>query len=98
MNDAPAAGKTSTPLSLDLEWQGDLRFRGTTGAVSLVLDSAGGAGPTPAPTPAFSLAACIPTYVVALLKEDRPKPRSLTAPLRAGRPPEHPEQRVCARP
>jgi len=94
MNDAPAAGKTSTPLSLDLEWQGDLRFRGTAGEVSIVLDSAGETGPTPVQALAFALAGCMAIDVVHILKKGRLELRSLKAHLEAERAPEDPKRLV----
>ena len=63
-----------TPLALDLEWQGDLRFRGTTGSVSLVLDSAGEAGPTPVQALAYALAGCMAIDVVHILRKGRVEP------------------------
>ena len=93
MNDPSPAGKTP-PLALDLEWQGDLRFRGTTGAVSLVLDSASQAGPTPVQALAFALAGCMAIDVVHILKKGRLEPRSLKAHLEAERAPEDPRRLV----
>ena len=94
MNDAPVAGNTPTPLALDLVWQGDLRFRGTAGAVSLVLDSASEAGPTPVQALAFALAGCMAIDVVHILKKGRLEPRSLKAHLEAKRAPEDPKRVV----
>ena len=94
MNDASPAGKIPAPLALDLEWQGDLRFRGTTDAISLVLDSAGEAGPTPVQALAFALAGCMAIDVVHILKKGRLVPRSLRAHLEAERAPEDPKRMV----
>lgn len=91
MNDAP---RTPAPLALDLEWQGDLRFRGTAGAVSLVLDSAGEAGPSPVQALAFALAGCMAIDVVHILKKGRQEPRSVKAHLEAERAPEDPKRLV----
>ena len=96
MNDPSPAGKTP-PLALDLEWQGDLRFRGTTGAVSLVLDSAGEAGPTPVQALAFALAGCMAIDVVHILRKGRLEPRSVRAHLEAERAPEDPKRLVSVR-
>ena len=96
MNDPSPAGKTP-PLALDLEWQGDLRFRGTTGAVSLVLDRAGEAGPTPVQALAFALAGCMAIDVVHILRKGRLEPRSVRAHLEAERAPEDPKRLVSVR-
>jgi putative redox protein len=92
MSDAPATAPR--PLALDLEWQGDLRFRGTTGALSLVLDSAGAAGPSPVQALAFGLAGCMAIDVVHILKKGRVEPRSMKAHLEAERAPEDPKRVV----
>ena len=96
MSDPSPAAKTP-PLALDLEWQGDLRFRGTTGAVSLLLDSAGDAGPTPVQALAFALAGCMAIDVVHILRKGRLEPRSLRAHLEAERAPEDPKRLVSVR-
>ena len=96
MNDPSPAGKTP-PLALDLEWQGDLRFHGTTGAVSLVLDSEGEAGPSPVQALAFALAGCMAIDVVHILRKGRLEPRSLKAHLDAERAPEDPKRLVSVR-
>ena len=93
MNDAPPA-RIPAHLALDLEWQGDLRFRGTAGAVSLVLDSAGESGPTPVQALAFALAGCMAIDVVHILKKGRLEPRSVKAHLEAERSPEDPKRLV----
>ena len=85
-----------TPLALDLEWQGDLRFRGTTGSVSLVLDSAGEAGPTPVQALAYALAGCMAIDVVHILRKGRLEPRSLKVHLEAERAPDDPKRLVSA--
>ena len=85
-----------TPLALDLEWQGDLRFRGTTGSVSLVLDSAGEAGPTPVQALAYALAGCMAIDVVHILRKGRVEPRSLKVHLEAERAPDDPKRLVSA--
>ena len=37
----PPEVQPPAPILLDLDWEGDLRFRGAAGSVSLVLDSDG---------------------------------------------------------
>jgi putative redox protein len=94
MKDEPAAGKAPAPLAVDLEWQGELRFRGTTGTISVALDSAGETGPTPVQALAFALAGCMAIDVVHILKKGRLEPRSLKAHLEAQRAPEDPRRLV----
>jgi putative redox protein len=94
MDEASPAGNLPAPLALDLEWQGDLRFRGTAGALSLVLDSSGEAGPTPVQALALALAGCMAIDVVHILKKGRLEPRSLKARLEAERAPEDPKRLV----
>jgi len=96
MSDAPAATTIPAPLALELEWQGGLRFRGTTGGVSLVLDSASEAGPTPVQALAFALAGCMAIDIVHILRKGRLEPRSLKVHLEAGRAPEDPKRLVSA--
>jgi putative redox protein len=91
---APPAAKPPAPIVVDLDWEGDLRFRGTTGAVSLVLDSASEAGPTPVQALAFALAGCMAIDVAHILKKGRLEPRSLKAHLEAERAPEDPKRLV----
>jgi len=97
MNDTSPPGKPPAPLVLDLEWEGALRFRGTAGAVSLVLDSASAAGPTPVQALAFGLAGCMAIDVVHILKKGRLEPRSLKAHLEAERAPDDPKRLVSVR-
>ena len=96
MSDAPAAARAPAPLALDLEWQGDLRFRGMTGGVSIVLDSAGEAGPTPVQALAYALAGCMAIDIVHILRKGRLEPRSLKVHLEAGRAPDDPKRLVSA--
>jgi putative redox protein len=73
------------PLVLDLDWQGDLRFRGQSQGASMILDSAGDAGPSPIQALAFALAACMSIDVVHILTKGRREPRALQTHLTARR-------------
>src|SRR5437870_3683054 len=83
------------PLVLDLAWQGDLRFTGASGAATIVLDSAGVAGPSPVQALAFSLAGCMAMDVVYILTRGRARLDALTVRLVAQRA-EHDPHRVLA--
>jgi putative redox protein len=72
-------------VSLDLEWEGELRFRGHSGAVELVLDSDGRAGPSPVQALAFALAGCMAIDVVHILRKGRLDVKGVKAELVAER-------------
>ena len=85
------------PVVLDLDWEGDLRFRGASGAISLVLDSEGQAGPSPVQALAFALAGCMSIDVVHILTKGRLPLRALRAHLEAERHPQDPKRLVAVR-
>ncbi len=72
-------------LTLDLEWEGDLRFRGRSGSVEVALDGSAQAGPTPVQAMAFALAGCMAIDLVNILTRGRRPPRGLRARLSAER-------------
>ena len=84
-------------MVLELDWDGDLRFRGTAGAVSLVLDSDGQAGPSPVQALAFSLAGCMAMDLVHILGKGRVDVKGVRARLVAERAPENPKRVVALR-
>ena len=96
---SPPAPPTPPPPSvvLDLEWEGDLRFRASAGAASLVLDSQGAAGPTPVQALAFGLAGCMAVDVVHILRKGRLEPKAVHARLEAERNPVDPKRLVSVR-
>lgn len=73
------------PVTYDLEWDGDLRFTGRTGGVSLTLDSDGAAGPSPMQAVAFGLAGCMSIDVASILVKGRHPLAGLRATLVAYR-------------
>ena len=83
------------PVTVDLDWQGDLRFAGRAGSVDLLLDSAGQAGPTPVQALALSLAGCMAIDVIHILKKGRLDPRALHAHLIGERAGEDPKRLVA---
>ena len=74
----------ATPaLKLDLKWDGDLRFVGTSDGVRVSLDAATEAGPTPVQALAFGLAGCMAIDLVNILQRGRQPLRGLEARLSA---------------
>jgi putative redox protein len=59
------------PVPASLVWDGDLRFRASSGAASIVLDGNGSAGPSPVQTLAFSLAACMAMDIADIIAKGR---------------------------
>ena len=59
------------PITLDLRWDGELRFAGRSDGVALTLDAAKIAGPTPVQALAFALAGCMAADVVSILVKGR---------------------------
>ena len=73
------------PTELELVWEHDMVFGGTSGDVGMTLDSASAAGPSPMQALAFGLAGCMAIDVVHILKKGRHELRGLRARLVAKR-------------
>ena len=73
------------PTTVELVWTHDLVLEGRSGEASIVLDSAGKAGPSPVQALAFSLAACMGMDVVHILTKGRHPLRGLAISLVAER-------------
>jgi putative redox protein len=84
-------------IDLDLVWEGDLRFRGRSDDIELVLDSDGRKGASPVQALAFALAGCMAIDVVHILRKGRLDLRALRAELVAERAPRDPKRLVRAR-
>jgi putative redox protein len=69
------------PTSLELVWERDLIFGGSSGDIQMTLDSASAAGPSPMQALAFGLAGCMAMDVVHVLKKGRHDLRGLRASL-----------------
>jgi putative redox protein len=80
------------PTSLELVWEHDLVFAGQSGEASMVLDSAGVAGPSPVQTLAFALAGCMGMDVVHILRKGRHDLRGLKIVLTGERAQEDPHR------
>jgi putative redox protein len=59
------------PVPASLVWNGDLRFRASSGTSEMTLDGASTAGPSPVQALAFSLAGCMAMDVVDILRRGR---------------------------
>ena len=80
------------PTTLELIWEHDLVLKGRSGDASIVLDSAGFAGPSPVQALAFALAGCMGMDVVHILRKGRLDLRGLKIALTAERAPEDPHR------
>lgn len=59
------------PVPASLVWEGDLRFRASSGTTSIVLDGDSTVGPSPVQALAFSLAACMAMDVADIVTKGR---------------------------
>ena len=80
------------PTKLEIVWTHDLIFEGKSGEASMVLDSAGKAGPSPVQALALALAGCMGMDVVYILKKGRYDLRGLKVSLVAERAPQDPHR------
>jgi putative redox protein len=80
------------PTLVELSWNHDLVFSGTSGSINLVLDSASVEGPSPMQALAFGLAACMAMDVVHVITKGRFNLRGLRASLVGQRAPEEPRR------
>ena len=80
------------PTIAELVWERDLVFAGSSGKASIVLDSAGLAGPSPVQSLAFALAGCMAMDVVHVIKKGRHDLHSCRAELIGERAPHDPRR------
>ncbi len=80
------------PTTLEIVWERDLIFGGRSGDATMVLDSAGQAGPSPVQALAFALAGCMGMDVVHILTKGRYQLRGLKVSLTAERAQENPHR------
>jgi len=79
-------------MTLELIWEHDLVFNGTSAEASMVLDSGGKAGPSPVQALAFALAGCMGMDVVHILRKGRLDLKGLKVALTAERAQEDPHR------
>jgi len=80
------------PISATLTWQGDLRFRATSGHNAIIFDSESAAGPSPPQAVAMALAGCMAIDVADIVIKGRHELSSLEAKITGTRredPPRH---------
>jgi putative redox protein len=82
------------PVTVELEWEGGLRFRGRAGDRELRLDGDSASAVSPVEALALALAGCMASDVVHILVKGRVEPNALTARLVAERAPEEPRRVV----
>jgi putative redox protein len=82
----------SSATVVQLVWEHDLVFAGTSGDVMMTLDSESQAGPSPVEALAFGLAGCMAIDVVHILQKGRHDLRGLRADLTGDRAPEPPRR------
>jgi putative redox protein len=82
------------PVTVELEWEGGLRFRGRAGERELKLDGDSASAVSPVESLALSLAGCMASDVVHILVKGRMELKGLTAHLVAERAPEEPRRLV----
>ena len=80
------------PTSVEIVWERDLVFAGHSGEASMVLDSAGKAGPSPVQALVFALAGCMGMDVVHILRKGRHDLRGLRVAVIAERAQEDPHR------
>jgi putative redox protein len=79
-------------LEVDLEWEGDLRFRGRSGDAEILMDSPPKAGPTPVQALGFGLAGCMAMDVASILQRGRHDLKALRVRLEGQRQDSHPKR------
>jgi putative redox protein len=80
------------PTTLELIWEHDLVLKGRSADATIVLDSAGQAGPSPVQALAFALAGCMGMDVVHILRKGRLDLRGLKISMTAERATEDPHR------
>lgn len=80
------------PVVVELIWEHDLVFAGSSGGVTMRLDSGSKEGASPMQALAFGLAACMAMDLVVILRKARQDIRGLRADLTGVRAPEEPRR------
>jgi putative redox protein len=80
------------PVTVELEWEGGLRFRGRAGERELRLDGDSVSAVSPVEALALALAGCMASDLVHILVKGRVEPKALAARLIAERAPEEPRR------
>ena len=80
------------PTIVELRWEHDLVFSGTSGNINLILDSSSKAGPSPMQALAFGLAGCMAMDVAHVVAKGRFKINTMSAKLTGQRATEEPRR------
>jgi putative redox protein len=80
------------PTTIDLVWERELVLAGHSDRASIILDSAGEAGPSPVQALAFALGGCMAMDVVHILRKGRFELRGLRVTMTAERAQENPHR------
>ncbi len=80
------------PVVSTLTWQGDLRFRATTGNNEIILDSDSEAGPSPPQALAMALAGCMAIDLADIVIKGRHSLTALEARITGERAPDPPRR------
>lgn len=80
------------PTVVELRWEHDLVFSGTSGNINLTLDSSSKAGPSPMQALAFGLAGCMAMDVAHVVAKGRFNIRAMSATLTGLRAAEEPRR------
>lgn len=83
------------PIEIELQWDGELRFRAVAGSHGLVVDSDAEAGPSPMQYLALSLGGCMSVDVVHILERMRTPAEALRVELVGKRAEEEPRRFVA---
>jgi putative redox protein len=79
-------------MTVELVWDGDLRFSANTGRTTVLFDSDGAMGPSPVQALVESLGACMGMDLVHFLNRSRVPADKVTLTLVAHRAPDHPHR------
>ncbi len=82
------------PVTLEMEWEGGLRFRGRAGAREMRLDGDSGSAVSPVEALVLALGGCMASDVVHILVKGRVDVKGVSARLVADRAPEDPRRLV----
>ena len=80
------------PITAALRWQGDLRFRATTGNNEIIFDSNSDAGPSPPQAVAMALAGCMAIDLADIVIKGRHPLAALEARITGQRAPDPPHR------
>jgi putative redox protein len=87
-------GSPRPPVTVEMEWEGGLRFRGRAGDREMRLDGDAGSAVSPVEALVLALGGCMASDVVHILVKGRGDLKGLTARLVAERAPEDPRRLV----